>query len=89
MLLAVSALGILIGTAFVMVSGPEGDTTAARIEPQRRGCWQRDYSQRVQVASSDECGELAAAFNQMTENVKRSREQLEQTVIRSKRRRRN
>jgi len=39
-----------------------------------------DFSQRVQVNSRDECGELAAAFNQMTANLRRSREQLENTV---------
>src|SRR4029077_1684279 len=35
---------------------------------------------RIEVSSMDECGELAQAFNQMTENVKRSRQQLEHTV---------
>jgi two-component system NtrC family sensor kinase len=39
-----------------------------------------DFSQKVEVTTSDECGELAAVFNQMTENLKRSREQLESTV---------
>src|SRR6266581_3891510 len=39
-----------------------------------------DFSQRVRVSSRDECGELAAVFNQMTENLQRSREQLERTV---------
>jgi two-component system NtrC family sensor kinase len=39
-----------------------------------------DFSHRVEVASHDECGELAKSFNQMTENVKTSREQLEKTV---------
>jgi two-component system NtrC family sensor kinase len=39
-----------------------------------------DFSRRVEVMSRDECGELAAVFNQMTENLKTSREQLEMTV---------
>ena len=39
-----------------------------------------DYSRRVEAFSHDECGELATAFNQMTENVKVSREELEKTV---------
>src|SRR5205085_2609756 len=34
----------------------------------------------VEVKSGDECGELAWVFNQMTENLQRSRQQLEQTV---------
>src|SRR5581483_11389337 len=32
------------------------------------------------VRYDDECGELARSFNQMTENLKNSREQLEMTV---------
>jgi two-component system NtrC family sensor kinase len=39
-----------------------------------------DFSHRVEVKSGDECGELAFVFNQMTENLQRSREQLERTV---------
>ncbi|HYG21325.1 MAG TPA: ATP-binding protein [Verrucomicrobiae bacterium] len=36
-----------------------------------------DLSRRVEVKSEDECGELARVYNQMTENLSRSREQLE------------
>src|SRR5258708_26929903 len=39
-----------------------------------------DFSRRVETAARDECGQLAAAFNQMTENIKTSREELEKTV---------
>ncbi|HEX3626833.1 MAG TPA: ATP-binding protein [Verrucomicrobiae bacterium] len=39
-----------------------------------------DYSRRVPVHSTDECGELAATFNTMTENVRHSRGELEKTV---------
>ena len=39
-----------------------------------------DFSRHVQVRSRDECGELAQVFNQMTANLKTSREQLETTV---------
>ena len=39
-----------------------------------------DYSRRVEVSSRDECGELAVVFNEMTENLKTSREELERTV---------
>jgi signal transduction histidine kinase/CheY-like chemotaxis protein len=41
---------------------------------------QGDFSRRVTVASRDECGELASVFNQMTSNLRASREELEQTV---------
>ena len=39
-----------------------------------------DYSQRVKIRTRDECGELAAVFNQMTTNVELSQAQLQQTV---------
>jgi signal transduction histidine kinase len=39
-----------------------------------------DFSQHIDVDTSDECGELAAAFNKMTGNLKASHEELETTV---------
>jgi two-component system NtrC family sensor kinase len=39
-----------------------------------------DFSRRVETASRDECGQLAAAFNQMTGNIKTSRAELEKTL---------
>jgi two-component system, NtrC family, sensor kinase len=39
-----------------------------------------DFSHRVKVSTSDECGDLAESFNQMTANMQSSREQLEKTV---------
>ena len=39
-----------------------------------------DYSQRVEVTSYDEFGQLATAFNKMTENVKASHDELEKKV---------
>ena len=39
-----------------------------------------DFSRRVNIRSRDECGELAVAFNRMTENVQQSQSQLQQTV---------
>jgi two-component system, NtrC family, sensor kinase len=39
-----------------------------------------DFSRRVAVTTNDECGELAHAFNQMTENLNASRMALEKTV---------
>jgi two-component system NtrC family sensor kinase len=43
-----------------------------------------DFSRRIEVKSKDECGELAQVFNQMTDNLKRSRDELESTVERLK-----
>jgi signal transduction histidine kinase len=83
-LLGVSAMGILLGTAFIwfLVRKVTQPLRALSISAEAVG--KGDFSRRVEVSSGDECGELAAIFNQMTENVKRSREQLEQTVDRLK-----
>jgi len=76
----VSALGILIGTTVIWllvrkVTEPLR-TLSASVEAVGKG----DFSHRVDVRSNDECGDLAAAFNHMTENLQRSRDQLENTV---------
>jgi signal transduction histidine kinase len=83
-LLSVSAMGILLGTGFIwfLVRKVTQPLRALSISAEAVG--KGDFSRRVEVTSRDECGELAAVFNQMTENVKRSREQLEQTVDRLK-----
>lgn len=39
-----------------------------------------DFSRRVEVESRDECGELAAVFNQMTENLKTSQSEVQQAM---------
>jgi two-component system NtrC family sensor kinase len=39
-----------------------------------------DYAQQVEVSSPDEFGDLAAAFNQMTENIRASRRELEKRI---------
>jgi signal transduction histidine kinase len=79
-LLSVSAMGILVGTAFIwfLVRKVTQPLRALSISAEAVG--KGDFSRRVEVTSRDECGELAAIFNQMTENVKRSREELEQML---------
>jgi signal transduction histidine kinase/ActR/RegA family two-component response regulator len=80
MLLAVSASGILLGIAVVwfMVRRTTQPlrSLSASVEAVGRG----DFSQRVHIVSQDEIGELACAFNRMTENLERSRSQLERTI---------
>ena len=80
MLLGVSALGILLGTAIVWLLVRKVTQPLRALRDSAEAVGQGDFSQRVTVSSADECGELAAVFNQMTENVKRSREQLESMV---------
>jgi len=79
-LLGVSAFGILLGAAFVWFLVRKVTQPLRALTLSAEAVGKGDFSRRVEVTSRDECGELAAIFNQMTENVKRSREQLEQTV---------
>jgi signal transduction histidine kinase len=79
-LLSVSAMGILVGTGFVWFLVRKVTQPLRELSISAEAVGKGDFSRRVEVSSRDECGELAAIFNQMTENVKRSQEQLEQTV---------
>ena len=79
-LLLVSLLGILVGTAMVWFLVRKVTQPLRVLRDSAEAVGRGDFSQRVEVHSADECGELAAVFNQMTENLKTSREQLEQTV---------
>lgn len=40
-----------------------------------------DFNHRMAVTSRDECGQLAAVFNRMTENLQQSHSQLEKAVV--------
>src|SRR5882672_10603746 len=80
MLLLVSALGILAGTAIVWFLVKKVTQPLRALRDSAEAVGQGDFSRRVQVYSRDECGELAEVFNRMTENLKSSREQLEMTV---------
>jgi two-component system, NtrC family, sensor kinase len=79
-LLGVSGLAILLGTAVVWFLVRKVTAPLRALSASAEAVGKGDFTQRVEVESRDECGELAAVFNQMTENLKRSREQLESTV---------
>jgi signal transduction histidine kinase/ActR/RegA family two-component response regulator len=79
-LVVVSSLGILFGTAVVWFLVRRATQPLRALSHSAEAVGKGDFNQKVEVTSSDECGELAAVFNQMTENLKRSREQLESTV---------
>ncbi len=80
MLLLVSALGILVGTTVVWFLVRRVTQPLRALSASAEAVGKGDFSQRVQVSSRDECGELATAFNQMTENLKSSRQELERMV---------
>jgi signal transduction histidine kinase/CheY-like chemotaxis protein len=83
-LLLLSVLGIVLGAVMVWFLLRRVTAPLRALRDSAEAVGQGDFSRRVQVNSSDECGELATVFNRMTQNLKTSREQLEQTVERLK-----
>src|SRR5438105_439953 len=80
MLQWVSAVGILFGIAILWMLVRKLTEPLRALRDSAEAVGRGDFSRRVEVQSRDECGELAEVFNQMTENLKTSREQLEKTV---------
>ena len=79
-LLLISALGMLLGSAVVWFLVQKVTQPLRQLRDTAEAVGRGDFSRRVEVISRDECGELATVFNRMTENLKSSREQLEMTV---------
>ena len=80
MLMLVSAAAILLGTAIVWFLVRTATRPLRELRASAEAVGRGDFSRRVEVTSRDECGELATVFNQMTEDVKRSQQELERTV---------
>ena len=80
MLALCSFVAIALGTAvvFFLVRKVTQPLRALRDSAEAVGAG--DFSRRLEVASRDECGELATVFNQMTDNLRVSHNQLERTV---------
>lgn len=79
-LVGVSGIAILFGSLVVCFLVGKVTQPLRELRDSAEAVGQGDFSRRVQVRYEDECGELARVFNQMTENLKHSREQLEKTV---------
>ena len=79
-LLVASGLAILLGSAIVCFLVGKVTQPLRELRDNVEAVGRGDFSRRVKVRYEDECGELALVFNQMTENLKTSREQLETTV---------
>jgi signal transduction histidine kinase len=79
-LLAVSLCAILIGGTIIWFVIDKVTRPLHELRNSAEAVGRGDFSRRVPVHSQDEFGELASAFNQMTENVQQSRAELEKTV---------
>jgi two-component system, NtrC family, sensor kinase len=79
-LVAVSLCAILIGSAIIWLLVNKVTEPLRELRNSAEAVGRGDFSRRVTVHSHDEFGELAVAFNRMTESVQLSRAQLEKTV---------
>ncbi len=80
MIVGVSLLAIVLGSLVVWYLVRRATEPLEDLRDSAEAVGQGDFTRRVEVRSQDECGQLAQVFNQMTENLKQSREQLELTV---------
>lgn len=76
-LLAVSFLAILASAGVVWFFVNRLTEPLRELRNSAEAVGRGDFTRRVTAHSKDECGELAAVFNQMTENLQSSRSQLE------------
>ncbi len=79
-LVSVSVIGILIGSACVGLLIRRITQPLRLLRDSAEAVGRGDFNQRVERFSNDECGELAGAFNHMTSNLLASRTELERTV---------
>ncbi len=80
LLLLVSLAAIVLGSLIVCYVVGKVTAPLSELRDSAEAVGKGDFSRRVEIRSRDECGELAGVFNQMTQNLKNSREQLEMTV---------
>ena len=76
----IQLLGMLAGTTVVFGVVRRVVRPLRELRETAEAVGQGDFSRRVTVSSRDECGELASVFNQMTANLRASRQELEETV---------
>ncbi len=77
---AVSAVGILLGGFVVWFAVRRVVEPLERLRDGVEAVAHGDLSQRVEVNTNDECGDLALVFNRMVGNLQSSRVELEKTL---------
>ena len=80
LLLAACIIAILIGSLVVWFFVQRATAPLLELRDNAEAVGRGDFSRRATVRSRDECGELATAFNRMTENVQSAQTQLQQSV---------
>lgn len=80
-LIVVSLLGILLGSVVVWMLVRRIVSPLRELRDTAEAVGHGDFQKRIERYSNDECGDLAQAFNQMTENLRNSRAELEKTVV--------
>jgi len=80
LILLVSIAAIAIGITIVWIYVRRVTEPLDDLREHTEAIGKGDFTRRVELDSRDEFGDLAEAFNHMTENLKLSRQQLEATV---------
>ncbi len=80
LLFMANGIAVLLGVIIVSILVGRATQPLRELRSSAEAVGRGDFSRRVKVRSQDDIGELAQVFNQMTENLKNSREQLEMTV---------
>lgn len=80
-ILALAGLvGVLLGGAVVYFLVRRVTKPLRDLRDSAEAVGRGDFSRRIEIRSNDELGELAAVFNQTTDNLQKSTAQLEKTV---------
>jgi signal transduction histidine kinase len=79
-LLAMGFCGFALSAMFIWYCVGKATRPLLDLRKSVEAVGNEDYSGKVDTSSKDEIGELARAFNQMVDKVRRSHEDLEQTV---------
>ncbi|MGH9856776.1 MAG: sensor histidine kinase, partial [Acidobacteriota bacterium] len=76
----ISLAGILFSSLLMWVLIRKITNPLRKLRDSAEAVGRGDFSRRVEVESSDECGELAESFNRMTENLNASRAEVQQAI---------
>ncbi|HVK58801.1 MAG TPA: HAMP domain-containing protein, partial [Candidatus Kapabacteria bacterium] len=79
MLWLISAVGLFISTIVIWIVIGKVTAPLRELRNVTEAVGTGDFTRKVSVASSDELGQLAYAFNQMTRNLRHSHDQLQRT----------